>query len=56
MTRYVPLGKRKTFKSGTSIVLTIPEAFVKKNNIKVGDHLEVQWDGYADLRLRVAKK
>ena len=56
MTKYMPLGKRKTFKSGTSIVLTMPEAFVKENDIQAGDHLEVQWDGHADLRLRAAEK
>lgn len=56
MVKYIPLGDRKMFPSGTSIVLVMPSAFLKQNKLTADDRVEVHWNGGTDLLVRAKKK
>lgn len=55
MVKYIPLGDRKMFPSGTSTVLVMPSAFLKQNNLTANDRVDVLWDGRTDLLVRAKK-
>ena len=55
MTKYMNIGNRKTFKSGGSMCMTVPEMFVKQNDMKPGDVVEVLFNG-TDLLFRAKKE
>ena len=42
-------------KSGTSLVITLPEEYVKENGIKHGDYVETRLDGGTGLLTRAKK-
>jgi len=56
MVNYITIGERSILKSGTSLALTLPNEFVKKNGLDKGDKIEVKWNGGTDLLLRAIKK
>lgn len=55
MAKYHELEDRKVTKFGTSLAITLPASFVRKNGIKKGNLVEVKSDGGKNL-LIVAKK
>ena len=56
MSKYISLGNRKMFRSGTSFVFALPNVVLKKNNAELGEDVEVLWDGEGDLLVRFKKK
>ncbi|MHA1662555.1 MAG: AbrB/MazE/SpoVT family DNA-binding domain-containing protein [Candidatus Thorarchaeota archaeon] len=55
MPKYIELENGSVMKVGTSLMVTLPSSFVKKNGIQKGDMVTVKWNGGKDL-LIVAKK
>ena len=56
MVQYIKIGDRSIQKTGTSLSITVPNDFVKENNIEKGDKIEIRWNGGTDLLLRAKKK
>ena len=52
MVNYIGIGERSIIKVGSSLMVTIPDEFVKMNGIKKGDKIQARWNGKTDLLLR----
>ena len=55
MAKYIEVEDRSVQQFGTSLAITLPSTFVKKNGIKKGDMVRVKLSGGTDM-LGIAKK